>query len=168
MLAVAAYCAGRMVVARQRHRTTSYPVDTFHVAMGVAMAGMLSPRLGLRTAGMWTALFAVAGIWFAARAARSAGRWTHLAHVGSSGAMVVMLTATPAGAATTGSMPPATGPAPVLAVLLIGFLAVYTGALIERLPAGVGHPGELAPRSVACCQIAMNAAMAYMLFMLVS
>ena len=41
MIAVAAYCAGRLVVARWRRRPTDVDSDGMHVVMGVAMAGML-------------------------------------------------------------------------------------------------------------------------------
>ena len=48
-LAVAIYCAGRLVVARRAHRPTELDTDGAHVIMGVAMAGMLIS--GLRTIG---------------------------------------------------------------------------------------------------------------------
>jgi hypothetical protein len=59
-LAVAVYCAGRLVVARGWHRLTELDTDGAHVVMGVAMAGMLvsglrpsrrqrQPRHGNRT-----------------------------------------------------------------------------------------------------------------------
>jgi hypothetical protein len=41
MLAVAAFCAGRMVVARRIGRPAELDSDALHVAMGVAMAYML-------------------------------------------------------------------------------------------------------------------------------
>src|SRR6202021_2998264 len=44
--------------------------DAVHVVMGVAMAGMLAPRLSLLPGSAWTAVFAVAGAWFAGQAIR--------------------------------------------------------------------------------------------------
>ena len=41
MITVAAYCAGRLVVARWWRRPTDVDSDGMHVVMGVAMAGML-------------------------------------------------------------------------------------------------------------------------------
>jgi hypothetical protein len=67
MLVVAAYCAGRVVFARLRHRPTEHDVDLLHVLMGVAMAGMLTSRLSILNNHIWETLFAVAVVWFAGR-----------------------------------------------------------------------------------------------------
>ena len=72
MLLTAGYCAGRLVAARVQRRPAERDVDLVHALMGVAMAGLLVPRAGLRPAGPWTALwavvFAAAAGWFAWRA----------------------------------------------------------------------------------------------------
>ncbi len=72
MLLTAGYCAGRLVAARVQRRPAERDVDLVHVLMGVAMAGMLVPRIGLRPAGLrtgiWAVVFAAAAGWFAWRA----------------------------------------------------------------------------------------------------
>ena len=77
MLLTAGYCAGRLVAARVQRRPAERDVDLVHVLMGVAMAGMLVPRISLRPAGLWTGIwavvFAAAAGWFAWRA--GLGRW---------------------------------------------------------------------------------------------
>ena len=45
MLLTALYCAARLVLARTRRRPTERDVDLVHVLMGVAMAGLLAPRV---------------------------------------------------------------------------------------------------------------------------
>ncbi len=45
MIITAIYCASRLVISRRQHRPTDHQVDGVHVLMGVAMAGMLVPRL---------------------------------------------------------------------------------------------------------------------------
>jgi len=65
MIAVSLYCAGRLAVARARRRITERDADLAHVAMGVAMAGMLVPRLNPLWDGAWEPIFAVSAAWFA-------------------------------------------------------------------------------------------------------
>jgi cytochrome b561 len=67
MLAIAVYCAGRLVFARVRHCTTEREVDAVHVVMGTAMAGMLVSRLNIVADRVWEGLFAAAAAWFAVR-----------------------------------------------------------------------------------------------------
>jgi hypothetical protein len=183
MLAVAAYCASRLVVARLTHRRTHYSYDAVHTAMGVAMAAMLTSRLS--TSGPWVALFAVAAGWFGLRAARvlrhhsdttavSAG--SYVRHLVTSGAMVFMLVVAPSAAfASTSSATPAmtmtSGAArfPTLALALGAFMVGYTAVILDRISrpsSDVENPAGatiLAPRTVACCQVAMNLTMGYML-----
>jgi hypothetical protein len=45
MIVIAGYCAARLAVSRLRARNTERDADALHVLMGVAMAGMLEPRL---------------------------------------------------------------------------------------------------------------------------
>lgn len=75
MIGTAAYCAARLVYARLRRCRTEHDTDTVHLLMGVAMAGMLVPRLAiLPMTGWgpvtWAVIFALSGTWFAARIAR--------------------------------------------------------------------------------------------------
>jgi len=67
MLLVAAYCAARVVTVRRLHRTLHYDVNTAHVAMGAAMAGMLRPDLNLLANGLWEAIFSGFAVWFSWR-----------------------------------------------------------------------------------------------------
>ena len=60
MITVAAYSAGRLAVSRLRGRITEPDADGLHVVMGVAMAGMLVPRLNVLPAGVWAGVFAAA------------------------------------------------------------------------------------------------------------
>ena len=46
MLLTAVYCAGRLAAARIQRRPTERDVDLVHALMGVAMAGLLTPRHG--------------------------------------------------------------------------------------------------------------------------
>lgn len=67
MLLTAAYCVGRLVVARLFDRGTHLDVDVAHVAMGVAMAGMLVPSLRSLSPGIWEIVFGALAIWFVAQ-----------------------------------------------------------------------------------------------------
>src|SRR2546430_1098763 len=66
-LAVAVYCAGRLVVARRGHRATELDTDGAHVIMGVAMAGMLVSSLRTLPSAIWEVVFAAAAVWFGYR-----------------------------------------------------------------------------------------------------
>jgi hypothetical protein len=105
MIAIAIYCAGRLAAARLWRRFTEVDADSQHVVMGVAMAGMLLPRLSLLPVTAWEAVFGASAAWFAYRAIRSrlgrnaaGSRWrcSHpLAHLVESAAMVYMLAVLP-------------------------------------------------------------------------
>jgi hypothetical protein len=113
-LAVAVYCAGRLVVVRRRHRPTELDTDGAHVVMGVAMAGMLVSGLRTLPSAIWEVVFAVAAVWFGYRmlqarrgAQPSPWRSSHpLPHLVECAAMVFMFLILPAsaaaGAATSG------------------------------------------------------------------
>jgi cytochrome b561 len=154
MIITAAYCASRLVVARRQHRPTDFRVDGVHVLMGVAMAGMLVPRLRVFWAGGWEVIFGVATAWFAwltirdwmtNREPRSQGavshpRNHHLQHVLGCGAMLYMFLAvgTVAKAAAGGSgmsgMAAGTTHFPTLALFLALALFGYVVAAADRLP----------------------------------
>jgi hypothetical protein len=106
-LAVAVYCAGRLVVARGWHRPTELDTDGAHVVMGVAMAGMLVSGLRTLPSAIWEVVFAAAAVWFGYRMlqARRGGqpspwRSSHpLPHLVECAAMVFMFLILPASAA---------------------------------------------------------------------
>jgi hypothetical protein len=110
-LAVAVYCAGRLVVARRGHRPTELDTDGAHVIMGVAMAGMLVSGLRTLPSAIWEVVFAAAAVWFGYRmlqarrgAQSSPWRSSHpLPHLVECAAMVFMFLILPAaaGAATS-------------------------------------------------------------------
>jgi Domain of unknown function (DUF5134) len=183
MLTVALYCASRLIVARLLHRRTHYSVDAVHTAMGVAMAGMLTARLVSTT--LWAMVFVAAAGWFGLRAfgglrtarAGSAAAGSHLRHLVTSAAMVYMLLAVPSAAAastpntpgTVATMQMGAGPGvrfPTLALFFGAFMIGYTIMVTDRLSRRAPNPDSeaiLAPRTVGCCQIAMNITMGYML-----
>jgi hypothetical protein len=169
MLATAAYCAGRLAVARLRRRHVEHDIDAVHLLMGVAMAGMLVPRLNPLSNPVWEAVFALTTVWFAARVvlARRAAQVNrsavghHLAHLVLSGAMLYMYLAQPAatggsssGAGTGGGMGGGMAGSiagaryPTLALVLALVLFGYAVSVLDRttlLPAsalrntGHGH-----------------------------
>jgi hypothetical protein len=140
MIAVAFYCASRLVVARLSQRKTEVDADAVHVFMGAAMAGMLAPRLSPLPASAWEIVFAVAAAWFAwqaiharrGNAAASDWRCAYpVPHLVECAAMLYMLLATP-GSRPGG--PPMTGMGEsagtagsysVLAVVLALFMLGY-------------------------------------------
>jgi Domain of unknown function (DUF5134) len=192
-LAVAVYCAGRLIAARRWRRPTELDTDGAHVVMGVAMAGMLV--VGLRTlpSAAWEVVFAAATAWFgyrmlrARRGARpSPWRTSHpLPHLVECGAMVFMFLVLPASAAAGGlSMTMAATESRFsfltlpLAVFLFGYVvwvgdrvALHAPALATGSGSGSGSgsaaiPSYLAPRCAAICKITMGITMGYMLILM--
>ena len=110
-LAVAVYCAGRLVVARRGHRPTELDTDGAHVIMGVAMAGMLVSGLRTLPSAIWEVVFATAAVWFGYRMLQarrgvqsSPWRSSHpLPHLVECAAMVFMFLILPASAAVEGT-----------------------------------------------------------------
>ena len=106
-LAVAVYCAGRLVAAPRWRRPTELDTDGAHVVMGVAMAGMLVSGLRTLPSAIWELVFAAGATWFgyrmfqARRGARpSPWRSSHpLPHLVECAAMVFMFLILPASAA---------------------------------------------------------------------
>jgi len=70
MIATAAYCASRLVIARARRRADERDVDLVHTVMGVAMAGMLVSWLNPLPDRVWAVMFSAATGWFGWRAWR--------------------------------------------------------------------------------------------------
>ena len=150
MIAISAYCLTRLAASWRLRRPTDHRVDGMHVLMGVAMAGMLVPRLRVFWTGGWEVIFAVGVAWFGWLAIREfRGRPTvggrpghHLQHVLACGAMLYMYLAVAtvvkaaAGGAAMGGM--AAGGAHfrtlalVLAVALIGYV-VWTADRLSSL-----------------------------------
>jgi hypothetical protein len=98
MLAVGAYCVGRLVVSFAPHRKTQRDADVVHTVMGVSMAGMLMPSLAAGPTGLWVLVFCASTLWFGWRVVRdsdhaAAGRQfgQHLPHLLMSAAMVYVL-----------------------------------------------------------------------------
>jgi hypothetical protein len=193
MLLIAAGSVVRLGIWRLRRRAAEPETDALHALMGVAMAGMLEPRISPVPDSAWRLVFAAAAAWFAWRAIRARMRQRHAdgrrpdpgswlcahpaPHSVECGAMVYMLV--PAGAAghrPVMAMPGMAGAAPaanpavalVLALFMLGYI-VWTA---DRLRAREAEPGRaagrtagaaLAPRAAACSRIAMSLAMGYML-----
>jgi hypothetical protein len=153
MIATAIYCLSRLLAARRENRPTDYDVDAVHVLMGVAMAGMLVPRLNPFWDSGWEVIFGAALGWFGWQAVRGyrgqptvGGRWVthHLQHVVACGAMLYMLLAVaPARAGSPGSGMAMGGSttfpllALVLAVALVGYV-IWTADRLSSLPAVAG------------------------------
>jgi hypothetical protein len=110
-LATAVYCVARLLAAWRQHRPTDRHVDGIHVLMGVAMAGMLVPRLRVFWIGGWEVIFGVGAVWFAGLALRehrgrpaTGGRpGHHLQHVLACGAMLYMFLAVTGISGSTGT-----------------------------------------------------------------
>lgn len=157
MLLTALYCAARLVLARTQRRPAEQDVDLTHVLMGVAMAGMLAPRIvplpgpaqpdGALWAGAWSLVFGLATVWFAGRIAlsyRATGRLRpagshHLPHLIMSATMVYMLATVtrpgqPSGAGLAGTAGPSVH-FPLLALILAQFMVGYVMWTADRLPA---------------------------------
>jgi len=121
MIGTAVYCVSRLAAAWRWRRPAEYDVDGVHAFMGVAMAGMLMPRLNPFGAGGWEVIFGVAAAWFGGQAIRSyfrprAGRRRdghqarhlhYLHHLLASGAMLYMLACAAGAAGPVGGVPAA-------------------------------------------------------------
>jgi hypothetical protein len=164
MLAVAAYCAGRLIAAHRWDRPTELDTDAGHVLMGLAMAGMLVARLRVLPPAAWEALFALAASWYAWRLFRSRRRATtspwrclHPApHLVECIAMLYMLPLAGHGAAAAvGAMTAsATGSRfSALALVMALFMLGYAVRVADRLkppalalpPVGQGPPADPHP-----------------------
>jgi hypothetical protein len=150
MLLIAACCASRLVLWRLRGRDIEFDADAVHVPMGVAMAGMLEPRLSPVPDMVWLAVFAAAAAWFfwqairsRSRARRVRRRCAHPApHAVECAAMVYMLL--PVGRAAHGLAPAMSGMSggsttvagnPALALVLALFMLGYTMWTTDQLAA---------------------------------
>jgi uncharacterized protein DUF5134 len=169
MIATAIYCAGRLAAACLWRRSTEIEADSVHVVMGVAMAGMLLPRLSPVPAAAWETVFGAAAVWFACQAVRgrirqhttaSRSRCSHpVPHLVESAAMVYMLAVLPgswpgwSGRAMAmpgmgGGQMPAGGSLSALAVILALFMIGYVLWTADQLTALVRAPAVAAPGAV--------------------
>jgi len=154
MIALAVYCLGRLLISSRQHRPSDHQVDALHVLMGVAMAGMLVPRLRVFYAGGWEVVFAIATAWFGWLAIREfRGERTvggqpghHLQHVVGSAAMVYMFAAagsmkTTSGSAMSGMAAGGAAHFPTLALVfafvLFGYVIWTTDRLNSLAPVAV-------------------------------
>ena len=154
MLLIAASCAARLAMGRLRGRDTETDADGLHVFMGVAMAGMLEPRLSPLPGTVWQAVFAAAAAWFTwqairARSRRPGGRQcAHPApHAVECAAMLYMLApARSAGQALSMAMPGMSGPTagsnPAIALVLALFMLSYVLWTIDRLASAAVRDGR--------------------------
>jgi hypothetical protein len=154
MIVTAAYCFSRLVTAWRSKRRTDYDVDGVHILMGVAMAGMLVPRLNPFWDSGWEVIFGAAVAWFGWQTVRGrrielavGRRWVahHLQHVVACGAMLYMfLAVAPMRTGSSGSGmgmggsagSTATFPtlALVLTLVLVGYV-IWTADRFTELPA---------------------------------
>lgn len=185
MLTVAAYCAGRLMIARRRRRPTELDTDLSHVLMGLAMAGMLVTGLRTLPGTLWEGVFAAGAAWFggqtlrarrgtAASQASQASPWRCPQpgpHAVECAAMLYMFLAVPATPAVKGvSMAGHASAFSVLALLMALFLVGHVARVGDRAtPAGGCGQGRalLAPRCATLCKIAMGLTMGYMLILTV-
>ncbi len=102
MIGTAVYCLTRLAVSWRQRRPTDPRADGMHVLMGLAMAGMLVPRLRLLWTGGWEIAFAASAMLFAYRLASR--RQSHNAqHLLGCAAMLYMLVFIAPAAARTAS-----------------------------------------------------------------
>jgi hypothetical protein len=190
MLIIAASCAARLGLWRIRNRSADPQADILHVLMGVAMAGMLEPRISPVPGAAWLAIFALGAAWFTwlAIRARSGRRFpgpacAHPApHAVECAAMLYMLLHARAAMpmpGTGGSMATA-NPALtlVLALFMLGYL-VWTAdqlaslsrartAGASRRPGAVNHHGHDPDRTGAAALLAPRFAACYKIAMSVA
>ena len=155
MIAVAAYSAGRLVVARRWSRPTHRDVEVAHMLMGTAMAGMLVSDLNPLPFGVWEVVFSVLAAWFVWRCYQfvrdpSTGlahdQHVHrlsrrLIHLVMSLAMLYMyLAAVPAAVNSGGSMAmgAASGPTTNFVLLPLAFIVSLLASAIWELDR-IGH-----------------------------
>jgi hypothetical protein len=149
MLAISAYCLGRLVVSRTQRRPTDVDVDVVHGAMGVGMAAMLVPSLSPVPSVTWAWAFAVAAAWLAGRIVsvyRQAGsariaQAHYVPHLVMAVAMIYMGVASSGPArsdATGGGMAMGGSSAgahfPLGALILALFMFGYAVWLLDQLP----------------------------------
>jgi hypothetical protein len=163
-LAVAVYCAGRLIAARRWRRPTELDTDGAHVVMGVAMAGMFVSGLRTLPSTIWEVVFAAGAAWFGYRMLRSrrgarSSPWrsSHpLPHLVECAAMVFMFLILPATvtAAATGTSTSMTMTAAEsrfsfltlpLALFLFGYVVWIGDRVTLHAPVLAGPAGDTRP-----------------------
>jgi Domain of unknown function (DUF5134) len=163
MFAVAAISATRLALARRwRRPTADADIDSAHLLMAIAMAGMLVASLSTLPNDAWDAIFGVMTAWFAWRVyreshgagARVLSDGHHVPHLVHSAAMLYMfvaVTAAAGGGSGMSTMGGASGMqalrAPVLALLFALLLAGYAVLDLDRLSGPATHGSYLASLS---------------------
>ena len=150
MILTSAYSASRLAVGSLRGRATEFDADALHAVMGVAMAGMLVPRLSVLPHNAWAVVFGIGAAWFGWHAVRlrRVGAWGNsrcrfpVPHLIECAAMLYMLLpvhgwqpSRGAGMAMPG-MGASGGPAtsfPALAAVLALFMVGYIVWTTDRL-----------------------------------
>lgn len=186
MLATALYCVAHLIASWVHARDAEPDVDLMHVAMGVAMAGMLVAAFDHHANVDFGLGFAGCATWFAVRGVgdlvhRHTGRRTrhHGQHVIACATMVYMFAGSSAPVAQAHASIPAMHHAtdPVVAsqpsIAALGLTVVLlccAGWNVAELVAAeqrstrLGGPAPmLAPRLGIGCAIAMSATMGYLL-----
>lgn len=186
MIVTSGYCVTRLAVSWWQRRPTDRQVDSMHVLMGVAMAGMLVPRLRLPWTGGWEIIFAVGAALFAWRIAGTARGWaargrtargqaatsrwpSHYAqHLLSCAAMIYMLAllaplatravaASPALASMGGSTEPGSAVPLVLAVTLLGCVVWTADRMSSMAPvAAIAATGGGAPARPSAAPVPLS------------
>jgi hypothetical protein len=139
--------AARLVVARRRPQHAAADVDVVHALMGVAMAGMLMPRLSVLPGALWLAVFAAGTAWFTWQAVRP----RLLGQAGASG---------PAGA---GHGHPAPHAVECLAMV---YMQVAAGSLSSPRQHGMPMPGMTAGAAAGLGAVASNPVLALLALLL--
>ena len=170
MIGIALYCAGRLTLSGRWRRETEVDADGIHVAMGIAMAGMLVPRLSPLPSSVWKVVFASAAVWFGWQAIRTRsgsapGGWRcaypvpHLVECVAMLYMLVVPGSRPAGAGAGMSMPgmggsPGAGGgvaalAVVLALFMVGYVVWTTDQLSSMTRARTAGTAQNATQETA-------------------
>jgi hypothetical protein len=191
MLALACYSLWRLLIARVWNRATDYETDALHLFAAVAAAGLISNWAHTLPRGVWTLLFALAGVYFVMRMARvwdavgerrrlfgAAGCCAVLVYMFTAGVAPSTLQGSTAGQYTMAGMPgmivdrtvtyPSIG---LIFVVIMSFAMVLlvnrAGSMPPVRPApAVGGPDDgaalvLAPRSVLICRVVLLSAFVF-------
>ncbi len=188
MLLIAASCAIRLGFWKLRGRAADPQADVLHVLMGVAMAGMLEPRIAPVPHRVWVGVFAMAAVWFGWQAilARRANRLTRAScahpapHAVECAAMLYMLLPSRAAMTMRGMAGSGFSANPALTLVLALFMLGYIVWIADQLttrprartlttagPRRDDAAVALAPRFAAFYKIVMSVAMGYMLLAMV-
>lgn len=163
MVGVACFHAGRLALSAWWRRPTEADVDLTHIAMGVAMAGMLIGWSWGAGGDVWIVLFAGSSAWFARNVARELsdprtsglGVAHHLPHLVASAVMLYMLWAmrwtgmAGMGASAAGRAAGAAGGPTLLSFVLAALVvanavsAAWTARVVRAAP----RAGGAAPRA---------------------